>query len=155
MSDRLRIGTVASGAGVNIQTLRYYERRGLLRAPERTAAGYREYPAEAVRLVRFIKRAQDLGFTLKEIGELIALRNAAGHRRVGVRALAEAKVRDIDRKLGRLQAMRGALSTLVTSCACGEARPSCPILEALDEPEEAITASIPSTARDRGERRER
>lgn len=130
--DRLRIGAVAQGAGVNVQTLRYYERRGLLGPPDRTASGYRAYPSEAVRLVRFIKRAQDLGFTLTEIGDLIALRNA-GRRRDNVRALAEAKMREIDRKLVQLQAMRGALSSLVESCACGEARPSCPIIEALDD----------------------
>lgn len=150
--DRLRIGAVARNAGVNIQTLRYYERRGLLRPPDRTASGYREYPSEAVRLVRFIKRAQDLGFTLKEVGELIALRDASGRRRAGVRALAEAKMRDIDRKLGQLQAMRGALSTLVESCACGEARPACPILEALDEPGQATTTLETVGPRTRDER---
>jgi len=135
--DRLRIGAVAQGAGVNIQTLRYYERRGLLKVPERTPSGYREYPAEAVRLVRFIKRAQDLGFALKEIAELIALRNAAGRRRENVRVLAEAKMRDIDKKLGQLHAMRGALSTLVETCDCRDGKPACPILEALDDSGEA------------------
>jgi len=136
-NDRLRIGAVARGAGVNIQTLRYYERRGLVRPPGRTPSGYREYPSEAVRLVRFIKRAQDLGFTLNEIGDLIALRNAAGRKRDNVRALAVAKMRDIDRKLEQLKAMRGALSTLVETCACRDGKPACPILEALDEREEA------------------
>ncbi len=136
-NDRLRIGAVARGAGVNIQTLRYYERRGLVRPPGRTPSGYREYPSEAVRLVRFIKRAQDLGFTLNEIGDLIALRNAAGRKRDNVRALAVAKMRDIDRKLEQLTAMRGALSTLVETCACRDGKPACPILEALDEREEA------------------
>lgn len=134
--DRLRIGEVASRAGVNIQTLRYYERRGLLEAPERTASGYREYPSETVRLIRFIKRAQDLGFTLKEIEELIALRDAKGRRRSEVRALAETKMRDIDKKLAQLQAMRSALYTMVESCACRDGRPMCPILEALDEAHE-------------------
>lgn len=136
-NDRLRIGAVARGAGVNIQTLRYYERRGLVRPPGRTPSGYREYASEAVRLVRFIKRAQDLGFTLNEIGDLIALRNAAGRKRDNVRALAVAKMRDIDRKLEQLTAMRGALSTLVETCACRDGKPACPILEALDEREEA------------------
>jgi Hg(II)-responsive transcriptional regulator len=131
--DRLRIGEVASGAGVNIQTLRYYERRGLLEAPDRTASGYREYPSETVRLIRFIKRAQDLGFTLKEIEELIALRDAKGRKRSKVQALAEAKVRDIDKKLAQLQAMRSALHTMVERCACRDGRPMCPILEALDD----------------------
>lgn len=139
-ADRLRIGEVASKAGVNIQTLRYYERRGLLEAPERTPSGYREYPEETVRLIRFIKRAQDLGFTLKEIEELIALRDAKGRKRSEVRALAEAKMGDIDKKLAQLQAMRGALSTLVESCACRDGRPACPILEALDDGEDETAA---------------
>lgn len=132
--ERMRIGAVAARAGVNIQTLRYYERRGLLEAPERTAAGYREYPSETVRLIRFVKRAQDLGFTLAEIEELIALRDADGRRRGAARALAEAKMRDIDKKLAQLQAMRSALHTLVDSCVCGKRRPTCPIFEALDDP---------------------
>lgn len=131
--DRLRIGEVAGRAGVNIQTLRYYERRGLLEEPERSSSGYREYPSEAVRLIRFIKRAQDLGFTLGEIEELIALRDGKGRRRSEVRALAETKMRDIDKKLAQLQAMRSALYGLVESCACRDGRPTCPILEALDD----------------------
>ena len=119
--DRLRIGEVARGAGVNIQTLRYYERRGLLEAPNRTASGYRKYPSETVRLIRFIKRAQDLGFTLNEIEELIALRDASGRKRRDVRALAEAKVGDIERKLAQLQAMKSALEVLVERCAWASA----------------------------------
>ena len=71
----MRIGTAAAQAGVNIQTLRYYERRGLLPRPPRRTSGYREFPDDAVRIVRFIKRAQDLGFTLDEIEELLRLRN--------------------------------------------------------------------------------
>jgi Hg(II)-responsive transcriptional regulator len=129
----MRIGEVASRAGVNIQTLRYYERRGLLEAPERTPSGYREYPSETVRLIRFIKRGQDLGFTLKEIEELIALRDAKGRKRSEVRALAEAKVGAIDKKLAQLQAMRSALYSMVESCSCRDGRPTCPILEALDD----------------------
>ncbi len=145
--DRLRIGAVAQGAGVNVQTLRYYERRGLLKPTERTPSGYREYPSEAVRLVRFVKRAQDLGFTLKEVGELVSLRSAAGRKRSEVRALAEAKMRDIERKVAQLEAMRGALSTLVESCACRDGRPVCPILEALDEMQSATPAEAPAAAR--------
>jgi Hg(II)-responsive transcriptional regulator len=137
--DRLRIGDVASRAGVNIQTLRYYERRGLVEEPERTTSGYREYPSETVRLIRFIKRAQHLGFTLSEIEELITLRDARGHKRSDVRVLAEAKMRDIDQKLAQLQAMRSALSTLVESCGCRDGRPTCPILEALDDGQDATS----------------
>jgi DNA-binding transcriptional MerR regulator len=90
----MRIGEVAAAAGCSIQTLRYYERRGLLQAPERTAAGYRQYPPDTVRLIRFIKRAQDLGFTLDEIEELLKLRDATGKRRGEIRSVAKAKMRD-------------------------------------------------------------
>ena len=90
-------------------------------------------PPETARLIRFIKRAQDLGFTLTEIEELIALRDGNGRHRTEVRQLAEVRIRDIDEKLAQLQAMRGALSTLVESCACGQGQPTCPILEAFDD----------------------
>ena len=129
----MKIGQVAANAGVNIDTVRYYERRGLLAEPARLASGYREYDEETVPLIRFIKRAQDLGFTLKEIAELISLRDANGRRRSEVRALAEAKRQDIDQKLRRLRAIRRALDELVESCACTGGRPTCPILEALDD----------------------
>lgn len=143
----LKIGEVAAQAAVNIQTLRYYERRGLLEAPERSASGYREYPPETVQLIRFVKRAQDLGFTLAEIEELIALRDANGRQRGNVRVLAEAKMRDIDKKLAQLQAMRSALYTLIDSCVCGKGRPTCPILEALDDPRDAAGQEQPIAPR--------
>ena len=129
----LSIGEVAREAGVNIQTLRYYERRGLLQAPKRSEGGHRQYPAESVRHVRFIKRAQDLGFTLKEVEELIALRQTRGRDRSQIRRLASAKLADVDQKLGRLRAMRKAVSTLLESCACRGEALECPILEALDD----------------------
>ena len=129
----LRIGDVAAQAGVNIETLRYYERRGILRSPKRSSAGYREYPVDTVRLIRFIKRAQDLGFTLDEIEELIDLRETTGKRRTKVRELAAAKLRAIDEKIARLHAMREALTPLVDKCACGADAVACPILEALDD----------------------
>jgi len=130
----MKIGQAATRAGVSIDTLRYYERRGLLAEPQRRPSGYREYPEETVPIIRFIKRAQDLGFTLNEIEELISLRDGGdGRRRSAVRALAEAKMRDIDQKLARLQAMRSALFGLIESCACSRGRPACPILEALND----------------------
>ncbi len=138
----MKIGQAATRAGVNIDTLRYYERRGLLAEPQRRPSGYREYPEETVPIIRFIKRAQDLGFTLNEIEELISLRDGGdGRRRGKVRALAEAKMRDIDQKLARLQAIRSALFGLVESCACSRGRPACPILEALNDSEDRAEAS--------------
>ena len=129
----MKISEVAAQAGVNIQTLRYYERRGIVEEPERTRSGYRQYPPDTVRLIRFIKRAQDLGFTLEEVEELLRLRDSQGKSRSEVRAIAEAKIRDIDQKLVRLKAILRALNSLVEACAC-EQRPTCSILEALDDP---------------------
>jgi len=135
--DRLLIGEVARQAAVNVQTLRYYERRRLLEKPRRSGSGYREFPPATVRLVRFIKRAQDLGFTLTEVKGLIALRGAEGRMRREARLLAEARLRDIDRKLAALQLMRDALRALVQSCGCRDDGTACPIIEALDDDSEA------------------
>lgn len=131
--ETLRTGAVAARAGVNVQTLRYYERRGLLREPGRRASGYREYPPDTVRLVRFIKRAQDLGFTLVEIGELVRLRGGGAGSCSEVRAAGEGKIESIDRKIGSLRSMRRALAALVASCRSDASTRKCPILEALDE----------------------
>ena|SRR5829696_8249831 len=127
----MRIGAAAEQAGVNVQTLRYYERRGLLpRSPRRTS-GYREFPDEAVRVVRFVKRAQDLGFTLDEIEELLQLRNDRRRDRARVRTVAGKRVREIEGKIAELQAMKRALSHLIHCCEKG-ATLECPIIEALD-----------------------
>jgi len=134
--DRLRIGEVAKQAGVNLQTLRYYERRRLLEKPKRAASGYRVYPGETVQLIRFIKRAQDLGFTLNEVKDLIRLRDVKGSARSAVRDLAAARMKDIDQKLAGLQAMHAALQALVESCACDDG-PACPIIESLDGAQES------------------
>jgi MerR family mercuric resistance operon transcriptional regulator len=128
----LKVGEVARQAGVNLQTVHYYERRGLLPIPPRTDANYRSYPAGAVLRVRFIKRAQDLGFTLKEIEELLSLRATPRAGCADVRERAEAKVRDIDEKIRTLEAMRRALTKLVGECSERGSVTDCPILEALD-----------------------
>lgn len=131
----MTIGRVAKLAGVGIETIRFYEREGLIQKPPRRASGYRQYPADTVYQLRFIGRAKELGFTLKEIRELLSLRDGGIRPRDQVRKVAEAKIRDIDQKLARLQAMRSALAELVDSCLCGR-RPTCPILEALNDPED-------------------
>ncbi len=136
----MRIGEVATRAGVNVQTLRYYERRGLLAEPDRHASGYREYDPDTVRLVRFIKRAQELGFTLNEIGDLIQLRKTDRRQSTAVRALATTKLEDIERKIRHLGAMREALRVLLEECACEGRTPACPIIEALDDPSEHLVA---------------
>jgi Cu(I)-responsive transcriptional regulator len=125
------ITQTARQAGVNVQTLRYYERRGLLPSPPRRDSGYREYAPDAVRIVRFIKRAQELGFSLDEVEQLVKLRGVRRTDRGRVRSIARRKIADIDRKIEQLQSMRGALETLVDSC-CHSGAAECPIIEALD-----------------------
>ncbi len=131
--ETLRTGEVAARAGVNIQTLRYYERRGLLAIPGRRASGYREYPQDAVRLIRFIKRAQELGFTLTEIEDLLRMRSDQSAGCAEVRSAAHAKIDDIDQKLKSLRAMKRALGVLVKTCRNDGSTRECPILEALAE----------------------
>ena len=134
MSTMLKIGQVAVEAGVHVETLRFYERKGLLKQPRRTPySGYRQYPEEAVRVVRFIKRAQELGFTLKEIEELLRLRDDQDSSCTEVRQAATSKLADIERKLRSLQAMKRALTVLVKSCSSEGSTRNCPILEALDD----------------------
>ena len=129
----MRIGEIAAKAGVGQQTVRYYERRGLIQKPSRTASGYRIYSEEAVVLVRFIRRAQDLGFTLTEIHELLRLRNDRNTTCLEVRASASAKIAEIEGKITQLQAIKKALGVLVKSCTRGCSTRECPILEAIEE----------------------
>jgi Hg(II)-responsive transcriptional regulator len=133
----MRIGAAAEQAGVNVQTLRYYERRGLLPRPPRRESGYREFPDDSVRVVRFIKRAQDLGFSLDEVEELLKLRNDKRRDRTRIRAIAERRVRQIDQKVAELQAMKKALGRLLHCCREGSTL-ECPIIEALDGAREGM-----------------
>ena len=127
----MRISEAAGQAGVNVQTLRYYERRGLLPKPPRRSSGYREFPDDAVRIVRFIKRAQELGFSLDEVEELLRLRRSQRRDRGRIRRVAEQRVAQIDQKIIELQRMRSALTRLVHACHT-DAALDCPIIEALD-----------------------
>jgi MerR family copper efflux transcriptional regulator len=102
-SKSLTIGKLARAAGINLETVRYYERRGLLPKPPRTASGYRLFPAEAAVRLRFIRRAQELGFSLKEIRELLALRVSPRTSRADIRTRAQAKIVDIEDKIKGLQ----------------------------------------------------
>ncbi len=129
----LRIGDVAAQGGVNLQTIRYYEREGLLPEPPRLASGYRMFPQSAVRRVRFIKRAQELGFSLAEIRELLSLREHRGAGAQEMRERTKAKIADIEEKIQTLQAMKEALSKLAEKCpGCGPLS-ECPILDAMDD----------------------
>jgi MerR family mercuric resistance operon transcriptional regulator len=126
--NRLTIGQAARAAGVGIETIRYYERLGLISKPARPQGGYRHYPAEALARLRFIKRAQDLGFTLKEIRNLLQL----GDRRCSdTRTLAAEKLATIEQRMQQLQAMQRALQELITGCDQGACRPRCNIVASL------------------------
>jgi Hg(II)-responsive transcriptional regulator len=126
----LTTGALAAAAGVSVETLRYYERRGLLPVPARRPSGYRDYPEEAGGLVRFIKRAQGLGFTLVEIGDLLSLRE--GEDCATVRRLAERKLADVDLRLRDLRRLQQALKDLTTRCREEGTPGHCPIVESLD-----------------------
>ena len=128
----LTTGKLAKRGGVNLESIRFYEREGLLPAPPRTASGYRKFPPDSVRRVRFIKRAQDLGFTLREIKELLSLRVDPAGSCADVRRRAEAKLQDIGRKIHDLRRMQGALARLAAACPGRGATGDCPILESLD-----------------------
>ncbi len=130
MSRALRSGQLARAAGVNVQTLRYYERRGLLPEPQRSLGGHREYGTDAVTALRAIRGLQRLGFTLDEIAELIEV---GAHRgpRPGLREAATAKLVEVDAKIAHLQHVRATLTDVLAAecsdlaeCSC---QPTCPI----------------------------
>jgi len=127
----LRTGEVARRAGVNVETLRFYERKGILPEPPRGRSGYREYPPEAVDLIRFVKRAQQLGFSLREVRELLELRAVPRRAARRVRRLVQQKLADIERKIQDLQAMQRALAELLCACQKAPAKAACPIIESL------------------------
>jgi len=136
--EKLTISRLARLGGVNLETVRYYEREGLLARPPRTRSGYRIFPKEAARRLRFIKRAQQLGFSLTEIRELLTLQVRAGTKRDQIRARAEAKIADIEQKIKTLTAMKQSLVQLTTQCSgCGPVS-ECPILESLDHESEGL-----------------
>jgi DNA-binding transcriptional MerR regulator len=137
----LTISAVARRARVPLDTVRYYERRGLLPSPPRSAGGYRQYPADTVRRVTFIKRAQALGFRLDEIAGLLALKITAERGCAAVEHQAEAAMSRIDAKLAELNQMRDALGRLVAACRSNHPRDECPMLTALDEAEDQTSAA--------------
>jgi MerR family copper efflux transcriptional regulator len=129
--ETMTVGAAAKRAGVKIDTIRYYERRGLLPKPSRTDGGYRVLTEAAVRRLRFIKQAQALGFTLNEIKQLLALRVTPGATCADVRHRAEAKAADIEKKIASLRAMKRALEQLVSACSIDGPASGCSFLENL------------------------
>jgi MerR family copper efflux transcriptional regulator len=128
----LTIGKLAEQGRVNIQTIRYYERRGLIAKPNRSASAYRFYDRDTVRRLGFVRKAQLLGFSLQEIGELLSLRVRPGTTCADIREKARQKVAAVDEKLLELARIRGALAKLATRCRGRGPTSDCPILQALD-----------------------
>lgn len=136
--ETLTIGKVAKKAGVNLETIRYYERQGLIPRPPRSQSdggflGYRHYPAETVKRIQFIRHAKEMGFSLKEIAELLSLRIEQGVTCGDIRKRAETKIVDIEERILNLQRMKNALSKLVKECKGRGPVSECPILEALEK----------------------
>jgi MerR family transcriptional regulator, copper efflux regulator len=133
MREALTIGEVAKGAEVGVETIRFYEREGLIVSPPRRPSGYRQYPAGTIRRVRFIRRAKELGFTLKEIGELLSLRVDPRTTCADVRVVARAKIGDIEEKITELRRISDVLDRLARACRGQGPTTECPILDMLDE----------------------
>lgn len=133
----LTIGELANEAGVNPQTVRYYERRGLLPEPSRRPSGYREYPESDLARIGFIRRAQGLGFTLREIAELLSLRMTPDTTPGQVRDRVETKIADVEAKLTELERIRGALTQMAAACEVHGPLGECPLLEALESRDSA------------------
>jgi Hg(II)-responsive transcriptional regulator len=128
----VRTSEVAAQAQVNTQTLRYYERRGLLPEPERTPSGYRAYAPDAVRVVRFVKRAQQLGFTLDDIEDLLHLAQGGPASCDDARTMAHTRIADLQMRIDELVGMRDALDRLVDTCDQPRAERDCPILRDIE-----------------------
>lgn len=134
----LSIGQLAKEAGVNVETIRFYERKGLIPEPPRRESGYRQYAKNEVARIKFIKRAQELGFTLKEVAELLALRVDPHTTCAEVKNQAEAKIAQIEEKLRALEKMKSALVKLAAECAGSGPSSECPILEYLEFDQEGL-----------------
>lgn len=128
----MKIGEVAKQSNVGIETIRYYEREGLLAEPERRPSGYRQYDQSVVARLKFIRRTKELGFTLAEIKELLGLWFDANTRCEHVRGKAEQKISDIEDKIRSLQKMKRSLKKVITECASRDTVEDCPLLDGLD-----------------------
>jgi len=132
MGETLTIGELAKRGGVNLETIRYYEQQGLIPKPPRLQSGYRAFPSESIQRVRFIKKAQELGFSLKEINELLALQVDPHSTGADVKKRAERKIAGIEEKIKTLRAMKKTLLQLTVDCNDNCSITECPILESLN-----------------------
>lgn len=135
----MNIGEAAAASGVSAKMIRYYESVGLIPAPPRTEAGYRVYGEQEIHLLRFVRRARDLGFSVESIGRLLALWQDRSRASADVKRLALTHVEELERKARALQEMAATLKHLAATCH-GDARPDCPIIAGLAEPGEAPPA---------------
>ena len=133
--SQFAIGQLAQAAGVGIDTVRFYERQGLLPKARRLASGYRVYDPGDVKRLRFVRRAKALGFTLEEIRDLLALSDHRDDDMAALKGLATEKLADVQAKLAELNRIREGLETLVVACPGHGALAQCPILNALSEDE--------------------
>lgn len=129
----LKIGEVAKRADVGIETIRYYERQGLLSKPDRRPSGYRQYDASVVARLQFIRRTKELGFTLVEIKELLGLWFDVNTRCIHVRQRAERKIMDIEEKIQSLLKMQTSLNQIINQCEHRDSIEDCPLWSGLDE----------------------
>ena len=127
----LTIGKLARASRVNIETIRFYERKGLLPNPPRSESGYRQFPEETLERVRFIRNAKELGFTLKEISELLSLRLVPNSTCEDVKKKAREKMREVEAKIKHLELIKTALSDLTAMCSKGPPASECHFLEVL------------------------
>lgn len=134
MPEPLTIGRLAERAGVGVETVRFYQREGLVAVPRRPPGGQRRYPAEVARRIAFIKRAQRLGFSLEEVRSLLQLEE--GRDCGAARTLAMGKLEAIEARMADLGRMRRALAALVAECGSGRGRRRCPIIDSLHGPPE-------------------
>lgn len=141
----MNIGEAARISGVSAKMIRYYEQNGLIPPAERTASGYRDYSTNDVHMLRFIRRARDLGFSVAEINELLGLWRDRSRQSVDVKRIALARIRDLRRKIEEMEQMAASLEHLAACCS-GDNRPDCPILADLENPDDGDQPKRPRGA---------
>ncbi len=147
------IGQVARACGVGVETIRFYEREGLVPQPERPGVGFRRYPPDTTKRIIFIQRSKALGFSLREIRELLSLRVDSARSCNQVRKHAEAKITDIEDRIEILRGMRRALDKLIAACGSRSSTGECPIIEALEEGNRTPPAAIKAAVNRKGARK--